>query len=547
MSDLKPLVIKSGGAPPASKQYTWEILQNMPTFIDEIESKAVSEEDGDISKLGTVISGMPSVYARANMFPIALKKSKNKSSKNQGLVKFFESLVSEWRGLIACIALNNKKITIKRINLKSEENSFIYDVPGSFGNMLFESHKLWSDHKVDDGPAFIDVILYNKGNEKMVIGGTNPESLVFTSATYDLKGEEGYFINPDTGYFQDPTHKQAFVADDILTLRSYVNHMKENIAQLEQYFEEGNISVNGVHGYIDVKTNLNNWISELDEAYKVKTGKTELVSNPPTISLFGTPFDKVLNYSKTIVAKNGIISSTPIAGATPFNPEELLLDSETHKLASVHCANRGESFMEHKPTLLLKARVSGSNDDVEYFLLPFSPKGIKVFGESMSSLLGYRKDTNVGSSLLATVTHERTGSIVKVELTIVDDKGQKFPPIEKEYKVAEEDISAKDIILWPNFVSDKWNKYYYYSEMPHNSLAWRAVPFCSKDLEDTIDYNEEKNDLNYAVENEKPANESEILVYYNRNKLGSSYQYEIIESKNPFKGFKITHSIESSS
>ena len=136
-------------------------------------------------------------------------------------------------------------------------------------------------------------------------------SLVFTSATYNLKGEEGYFINPDTGYFQDPTHKQAFVADDILTLRSYVNHMKENIAQLEQYFEEGNISVNGVHGYIDVKTNLNNWISELDEAYKVKTGKTELVSNPPTINLFGTPFDKVLNYSKTISAKNGIISSSP--------------------------------------------------------------------------------------------------------------------------------------------------------------------------------------------------------------------------------------------
>ena len=190
MSDLKPLVIKSGGAPPASKQYTWEILQQMPNFIDQIESKAVSEEDGDISKLGTVISGMPSVYARANMFPIALKKSKNKSSKNQGLVKFFESLVSEWRGLIACIALNNKKITIKRINLKSEENSFIYDVPGSFGNMLFESHKLWSDHKVDDGPAFIDVILYNKGNEKMVIGGTNPESLVL-SATYDLKERKG--------------------------------------------------------------------------------------------------------------------------------------------------------------------------------------------------------------------------------------------------------------------------------------------------------------------------------------------------------------------
>ena len=38
-----------------------------------------------------------------------------------------------------------------------------------------------------------------------------------------------------------------------------------------------------------------------------------------------------------------------------------------------------------------------------------------------------------------------------------------------------------------------------------------------KDLEDTVDYNEEKNDLNYVVENEKPAgSESQILVYYNR-------------------------------
>ena len=48
----------------------------------------------------------------------------------------------------------------------------------------------------------------------------------------------------------------------------------------------------------------------------------------------------------------------------------------------------------------------------------------KRCGESMSTLLGYRKDTNVGSSLTATVYHEKTFSKVVVELTIVDDKGK---------------------------------------------------------------------------------------------------------------------------
>ena len=94
MSDLKPLVIKSGGAPPASKQYTWEILQQMLNFIDQIESKAVSEEDGDISKLGTVISGMPSVYARANMFPIALKKIGTYFGKLKNTISSFQREVN---------------------------------------------------------------------------------------------------------------------------------------------------------------------------------------------------------------------------------------------------------------------------------------------------------------------------------------------------------------------------------------------------------------------------------------------------------------------
>ena len=109
MSELTSLVIRSKHAPNGTKPHIWDIVPQPSELIDNIKTGAVSDKESDISKLGTVISGMPSIFARANMFPIAFQKAKIPNPDNKGLIKFYESLISEWRGLIACLALNSEK------------------------------------------------------------------------------------------------------------------------------------------------------------------------------------------------------------------------------------------------------------------------------------------------------------------------------------------------------------------------------------------------------------------------------------------------------
>ena len=188
---LTSLVIKSKDTPPA-KEYTWESIQNINNFTRNIQTQSVgNDEDQDLSKLGSVISGMPTVFARCNMFKLSLQNVQDKNQANHGLIAFYESLISEWRGLITCIALNPDKIKVKRIELaySDDQTSFsvqgnqLYEPKGSFGNMLFERKARWSNPTVDNPKPFLDVIIYKKNDgTNMVVGGTNPDSLFFTSA-----------------------------------------------------------------------------------------------------------------------------------------------------------------------------------------------------------------------------------------------------------------------------------------------------------------------------------------------------------------------------
>ena len=64
---LKPLVIKSNETPQPTK-YIWQNLTTMETFVKAIKSADIGGKDGDAGNLGPILSGMPSVFARANMF-----------------------------------------------------------------------------------------------------------------------------------------------------------------------------------------------------------------------------------------------------------------------------------------------------------------------------------------------------------------------------------------------------------------------------------------------------------------------------------------------
>lgn len=189
----KPLVIKVKPASiPNGTPGKWEDLSgNIEQFTADIETPAI-DENSDIS---AQVSGIPTAYARANLFKSALQSyGKSKDSVDLNLNTFYKMLSSEWRGFIACIALDYSRMKTERVDLvysdgkDIKETSNIYEPKGTFGNMLFHRKPLWclKDEDTDEahrGIPFIDIIKY----DGKVVGATSPESLLFTSCAYKIE------------------------------------------------------------------------------------------------------------------------------------------------------------------------------------------------------------------------------------------------------------------------------------------------------------------------------------------------------------------------
>jgi hypothetical protein len=549
---LTSLVINSNTPPPA-KEYTWEKIINPSTFAKGIQTQSFGDaESDDISKLGSVISGMPTVFARSNMFDLAFRNCTDKSG-NTGLLAFYQSLISEWRGLVTAIALNPDKIEAKRINLSYSEGETmisissekLYEPKGSFGSMLFDRAEIWSNPNDDKPSPFIDVIIYKKSDgTNMVIGGTSPDSLFFTSTNYNMSGEDAVYINDvksedeSVGVFTDPLKSKNFDPQSLKTLYSYVSHMIDKMNDFTAFFKSTKIIDAKYHA--DVFSNLQDWKSEMD-AYRHERDIPEYDSlEVPQINNFQTPYSIFANYSTSISALDGLIYDGEEDGGITFSPEELLLPNTT-KIACVD-DDGDKDFLKDKPLLLLKADVEGEPNEVRHFMLPLSPKGIKVFGKNLGSILGFNDNSSVKSKIKATYNTAGDLSVVIKLISQTKTIGE----YKEQYKTTNDDVSGKDLLIWPNFISSKWNKYFLFSEMPHNSATWKAIPFCfdNKDLDEQqmimSSSDSEMPDFLAVNGHETDVNKAKLKIEFNRKKVsGTNYEYEIYESKNPFKGFQL--------
>ena len=206
----KPLVIKVKPASiPNGTPGKWEDLSgNIEKFTADIETPAI-DENSDIS---AQVSGIPTAYARANLFKSALLSyGKSKESVDLNLNAFYKMLSSEWRGFIACIALDYSRMKTERVDLvysdgkDIKDTSNIYEPKGTFGNMLFHRKPLWclKDEDTDEthrGIPFIDIIKY----DGKVVGATSPESLLFTSCAYKIENTENRaWVDYKTGKFKE--------------------------------------------------------------------------------------------------------------------------------------------------------------------------------------------------------------------------------------------------------------------------------------------------------------------------------------------------------
>ena len=556
---LKPLVIKSNETPQPTK-YIWQNLTTMETFVKAIKSADIGGKDGDAGNLGPILSGMPSVFARANMFKNAIDVVSNPDADGSGLIQFYKTLLDEWRGMISCIALDTDKIEIKRINLTysdgepKESTNNIYEPKGSFGNMLFDRKIIWSNPNDTDPKPYIDVILYTKlDGKQIVIGGNNPDSLIFTSAAYNLEGENKSYLKEtkdengvNIGRFIDPV-KRDIDPQSLLKVRSYVNHILKNINDFADFFSTNPESAKLISkaSYGSLVNNLESWVTEMDVYAKNKGISNKEYENDqiPQVNKFLKPYDIWGNYSTSLIGKDGLIlpDDGSVQGGTKFNPRDLLLPNDT-QIACVH-DNGMKDFLDNKPLLLLKANIVGEPNEVQHFMLPISPKAIKMFGKSLGTVLGLNENNHA-------VKHRITGSYdsKKYLLTVkvlIRDQSTTIDTYSETYETTDNDVIGKDMLIWPNFISSKWDKYFLFSEMPHTGTEWQAKPFC-------VDNASEQQEMLMSLSDpelpeflasggkETDPDKAVINIEFNRSVSDASYQYEIYQSKNPFKGFQLS-------
>ena len=564
--NLTPLVIKvKSRSIPNGNQDIWnDIGQQINTFTRDIVTPALGDDN-----MGTIVSGMPTIFARANLFKLAIDYVNEADKVDDGLLKFYKQLVDEWRGFIACIAIDYAHVEAERISLEYSdhlpigETANIYEPKGAFGNMLFERRPLWCDQDVAENEKKIPYINVVKYRGK-VVGGTSPESLLFTSVAYRVEDNADHqpFIDVNTKKFTDPL-KSKMNQEQLQQLYGYVKHiLNRSLPEFVKMYAglPDDIRMDPVN----VTNNLQRWKEEMEQFAAANGMKLDSASVPQVSCFSQSAFRVLFNYSTQMYGSNGIIMNGILENGIPFDPRKLLLDDGA-VIAGVHYGNEASkdpNFLRNNAVSLMRAEVQAMPGTYYYFTLPLSPLGLNVFGNNVDALVGINPDTDVQSRLTAVFDPMVETHNLKVKLSLVSVDGE-AQPIEKVYTAVPNAIQGHDILIWPNFISKQWNRYFLYSEMPHNTASsqcrFRATPFVG-DMDDArfpifMD-GPMPSSSNPNVELPNPiylAKEGKVAVptkFEDRLKVklhvvsdmrvsDNQYKYEIYESSHPFKGIRL--------
>ena len=542
--NLKPLVITTRAAQAAGSEYIWNKLQNPEVFISGIVTQEVNIENSE--ELNKLISGIPTPFARPSMFKYAINYVGQAGDELTGLMSFYNTLQNEWKGLVACIALDNQPITVEKIKLdysdgKSlEESSNIYEPKGALGNMLFDDKVLWCDQQeqldtTKKSAPFIYVIRYNG----IVIGATSPESLLFTAPVYNININKGFYSQV-TKTFTDPL-KANLNSEEVEKLYVYVKHINSSLSSFVGSFTKRAPDLSRISVF------LNNWLLEIKLYAQKKGYKIDENAIVPNLNKFSAPFDKLFNFQTTLYGYGGRITSDLTSLHLPEGVDaievelgELLLNPDTCTVSEIIFDEVTDA--ETAGVHMLKA-ISDRGD--RYFTLPLSEKGLAIFQDEIEGLLQIGGEVKSNLSAI----YDMATRVLKVTLQI--DVNGNTTSFTKNYKEPIR-MEGQKVICWPDFISKIWSKYYLYSELPHNAPELKAIPLRADRNEFRL--KSEIKDGKYqfkkiAINGKKvDANDkAEILIEYDINKLGSTdLKYEIYESADPFKGIEFQFKSKSS-
>lgn len=588
MADYKPLVINSTKPNiPSADTLDWK------DFSKELQSHAQyistgSTNEKKTANLGAIVSGVPTVYARSYLFKLAFAYQLSGQKAGGSLNKFYSSLVSEWKGLISCIALQYQSLEVERIDLDYSEGndidnqpSGLYEPKGAFGTMLFEDRLNWCE--VGKNIPFIEVLKFGMGAEKVIVGGTTPDSLLFTPASYSIKdAQECPFVNGSV----DPSEKGRFIdplTDDVskphpilnhdqcCALYAYVYHLTSNAipAYLNYFRQNRDINIEVLQTNVgNAKRLLDEWLRQILD-YALKNGWEDDVKNAsiPNVNTFAhLPFSNLFNFSEDLFGHNGFIFEDEGEGRIKFDPKSLLLPKDDAYVAEFNfpSATQHPEYVQGLPVTILPASNENSPSEFRFFALPLTQLGVKVFGKNLHSLVSLSDDKNrdIPSKLRATYKLDtiKNRIILLVELILVGQQSNKQKSFSREYELMADNrnlINKKALLLWPNFISKHWNNYYLYSEIPSNwsdrSCIYNLFPFaCDTDndlsiiVEDAPGKSVEERSPLYLNNDETKDKLTDlvakrIVVADNRTE-DKPFKYEIFESNKPFKGMMFIES-----
>lgn len=522
----------------------WSQLGNTTVFIKDIITPKLDKK----TNIGQLVSGIPTAFARVDLFKTALDhigtNGMDTDSKENNLVSYYTRLVDEWRGFIACMALDYAYITVRRIDLKYSDGkpisktANVYEPKGAFGNMLLRRTNRWCDQNLPDSAEkipHINVIKYRD----TVVGAAAPESLLFTSTGYKCEpSPERPWIDPSNGKFTDPLRSNISPAQ-LSSLRAYVQNLINGLQNAQQYY--ASLPQGEGVDYTSIRAVLRTWLQEIDGRADRDGVDTDKASIPPVSGDFGGPFQELFCHNDILHGLEGDISELMSTGSVEFDPNNLLLN-DSARIAKLNLKIKPEE-LPILPILVMQANIKGMNDKA-YFALPLSALGLNVFGKNVAALVGMAKSSAIQSSLRATYDPNAKTNNLEVELNLVTREGGRRQ-LKKIYTCGDKPVDNSDILIWPNFVSPQWNAYYMYSELPHNGITqdYRAYPFVGEMQDDyfRIIVDKDKNPVLLSNDGKitVPDNEAELLIQSGENVANNPYKYEIYHSTRPFKGVRL--------
>jgi hypothetical protein len=521
----------------------WSVLNQITAFVESLELPSLDADSGNIYG---VITSVPSPWARAYMMNNALRIpyiQLDQRDKQGGMNTLYAAMQDEFKGLLTAMALYNNNIKVKKVPLNytqklSEEErknaiasvDNIYEICGAFGNMLFEDRPVWGDpaRSVKEyNPPYFQIIIF----DDVIIGATSPTSLVYPAASYDLKDKRIPFYK--NGRFVNPL--KELEAKQLEKLYHYASYVR---AQIEEYLKEFSA---GKVDTIMVMEFFREWTQEIRQFLLKKFPDYEFRERGilDYCDKFSKPFDKLFNIDTKIYrTKSGKYLLDKVEDCEEFNPDVLLLPSDKTQLVKL---DRNKGFNPNLSTVLTASYLDDERGEKkEYFSLPLSPRGLTEFYSSLDQLL---KKTDKSKSLTGVYDPTSDSITVTLELEISGI----LTPFAKTYKVykTDEDLQS-NVVLWPNFISPKWNRYFLFSDLLHNDEKLKAVPILAdpNDLNDLLYENHRDNQLFYITEKSEKSSELGVncglKVFYDKEKVKQrNLKYEIYESSVPFKGIEL--------